>query len=454
MNEALAQIEKNILERNLFCKGDSILVAVSGGLDSLVLLYLLHELSAEWKWKLTAAHFNHQLRRGSSDADERLVARTAGRLKIPFICERGGVKEFAEVNGLSIEMAARKLRHEFLARRAKRLGIKIVALAHHADDQVELFFLRLFRGAGTEGLAGMKWKSPSSADPSITLARPLLDLSKESLTRQAAAGKITFREDASNLSLDFERNRIRHELIPLLEKNYQPALARTTLRTMEILSAESNLALEAAQAWLRGKLRTSFAKLPVAIQRQGVRLQLLAQKITAEFDLVETLRLNPGKFVSIGENRSVVRDDQGDIHLRTLSATCFKPSAAVASVSLLGSRGEIHFEDREISWSKVGGRGDCFAPKPNCEVFDAGKVGENIFVRHWKAGDRFQPIGMKSSVKLQNLFTNLKIPRTERHTRLVAATERGELFWVEGLRISERFKLDKQTGRRLKWKWK
>src|ERR1039457_4414130 len=126
----------------------------------MTLLHTLHELSSRHRWKLTVAHFNHQLRGRSSDADEKLVRQTAAAMRLPFAAGRANVKEFAKKTKLSVEMAARKLRHDFFARMAKERKIRAVALAHHADDQVELFFLRLLRGAGGEGVAGMKWRSP------------------------------------------------------------------------------------------------------------------------------------------------------------------------------------------------------------------------------------------------------------------------------------------------------
>ena len=138
-------------------------------------------LRSKHRWKITVAHFNHQLRGRASDADEQLVRKTAARLKLPFVVGRADVKQFAAQSKVSVEMAARKLRHDFFARAARKRKISTVALAHHADDQVELFFLRLLRGAGGEGLAGMKWRSPSPADTKITLVRPLLDFSKRNL---------------------------------------------------------------------------------------------------------------------------------------------------------------------------------------------------------------------------------------------------------------------------------
>ena len=167
--------------RRLLPGGEKILVAVSGGADSMVLLHALHALAPLKRWQLRVAHFNHQLRGRASDADEKLVLRAAAKLKLPVVVGRADVKAAAREKRLSIEMAARRLRHEFLSQAARRQGIATIALAHHADDQVELFFLRLLRGTGGEGVAGMKWHSPSFVDKKIALVRPLLDCSKEAL---------------------------------------------------------------------------------------------------------------------------------------------------------------------------------------------------------------------------------------------------------------------------------
>src|SRR5205814_10668984 len=140
-------------------------------------------------------------------ADEQLVRRRAAELKLPVLVQRANVRAFASRHKVSLEMAARKLRHDFLARAALKYDMRSIALAHHLDDQVELFFLRLFRGSGVSGLSGMKWKSPSPANPVVTLVRPLLDCPKSALVEFAREKKIKFREDASNACLDIRRNR-------------------------------------------------------------------------------------------------------------------------------------------------------------------------------------------------------------------------------------------------------
>ena len=432
------------------------LLAVSGGVDSMVLLQLLHELSRKHAWQLTVAHLNHRLRGRSSDADERLVLRTAHKLGLPVVVERAEVKALARAEKISIEMAARKVRHEFLARTASRLKIRTIALAHHADDQVELFFLRLLRGSGGAGLAGMKWRNPSPADRNIVLVRPLLDQPKAALRQFAGENKIAFREDGSNTSPDILRNRIRHELLPLLRRKYQPALDRTIPRVMEIAGAEAEFVAQSAAAWLAGDAprQESFNKLPPALQRRALQTQLLDQPITPSFDLVETLRTRPGYWVKVSPEMAVMQVGDGLLRVQA-SRLAVMPNPAVCELDLARDERVLVFDAVQFTW-RGAARRRRQAPRSLAgrEYFDADKIGPRIMLRHWRAGDRFQPSGMKSPVKLQDLFVNAKIPRDERHALIVAVTGAGEIFWVERLRIAERFKLTDTTKRCLQWQWK
>ncbi len=462
----------------------------------MALLCLLHELSSRHRWHLTVAHFNHQLRGRSSDADEKLVRQTAAAMKLPFLAGRANVKEFAQKSKLSIEMAARKMRHDFFAREAGKRKISVIALAHHADDQVELFFLRVLRGAGGEGLAGMKWRSPSPVDSKIVLVRPLLDATKAELRGFVRKHKIRFRDDATNAMLDAPRNRVRNELLPLLHR-YQPALAKTVLRLMEIVGAEADLAGGIARQWLRSSGRESaqtkslsekgarlveddtaalqhfqtgsksqsrltpaatieneiFASLPVAVQRRVVQLQLADLGVAPDFELIEQLRESSGKHVSVSSSLSIARNANGKLDCKKHATSGFNVNES--SVSLAGMAGDLEFDGVCFGWRLETGTHFSRPHGQNaCESFDADKVGGQIILRHWRPGDRFQPIGLKSPVKLQDLFTNRKIPRVRRRELMAAAAENGDIFWVEGLRISENFKLTPQTRRRLTWRWR
>ncbi len=435
----------------MFCQGERILVAVSGGVDSMVLLAAMHELAGAADWKLSVAHFNHQLRGRASAADERFVGQAAGKLGVPFYAGRGAVQSFAKKRGVSIEMAARELRHKFLAQTARRLKCPVVALAHHADDQVELFFLRLLRGASGAGLAGMKATGISPAYRAVRLVRPLLAVDKAQLLEFARAEGVRFREDASNSSLDILRNRVRQELLPLLREKYQPALNRTVLRAAEILGAEAEVVGALARAARAGQGQSfNFAAQAVAVQRRIIEQQLQTHRVGADFDLIESLRLRPGAAVSVGPRLSVVLDEAGGVRLQ--QAVVFWNSKI--TVNLRGRSGRLRFANLECVWKFISERGAKPVVKAaGREFFDADQVGRSIVLRHWQPGDRFQPIGMKKAVKLQDWFTNQKIPAARRRELVVATTARGDIFWVEGMRIGERFKLTLATRKTLEWRW-
>ena len=444
------QIETVIRAKKLFRDGQKILVAVSGGLDSMALLALLHRLAAAHRWHLTVAHFNHQLRGKASDADEQLVRRQARALGCPVAVGTGSVNTMARRRGWSVEMAARLMRHAFLARAARQRGIATVATAHHADDQVELFFLRVLRGAGSAGLAGMKWAG-SPSDPGITFVRPLLGQSKSDLAAFARAEGVPYSEDATNASLDILRNRVRHELLPLLRAKYQPALDRCVLREMELARAEADLVGELALQWLARARRKPLAALPVAVQRQVIQEQLhqLAQPV--DFELVESLRTKPNQPVPARPGHCLILEANGLLRLQKVEKLGFQ--TGFLRLHLNRRRRAADFDRVKVSWELADSKGMNCARQPNTEHFDAGKVGAEVCLRHWQPGDRFHLIGAAAPAKLQDIFTNLKVPRSERRRRVVAATGQGEIFWVEGLRIGEGFKLDSTTVRRLDWRW-
>jgi tRNA(Ile)-lysidine synthase len=450
--ELLGHLENNIRSRRLLPRGQTVVVAVSGGLDSMVLLHLLHALAPQNRWRLTVAHFNHQLRGRSSDADERLVRMVARSLGLPFVAGRGCVQLCARRMGQSVEMAARDLRHAFLAGTARKLKSRRIALAHHADDQVELFMLRLLRGAGGEGLAGMKWQSPSPVDARVALVRPLLDFRRTELAAFARRCTIVFREDQSNASLDHDRNWVRHELLPRLAARYPSGTTKTILRSMEIIGAEAEFVAVAARDWLSARRRGAFDSLPLAVQRRSLQLQLQRLKVTPDFVTVEWLRQRSDCPISLGPGVAVCRGPDGWV--RRLSPRALEFRRDECRLVLGTKSGEVTFSGLRCQWRLTEGGLPARNPRGmSGESFDADLVGDVITLRHWRPGDRFQPIGMAASVKLQDWFINQKIPAERRRELVVAASAEGAVFWVEGLRISERFKLTEATRRRLIWRW-
>jgi len=418
----------------------------------MVLLHVLQRLAATHGWQFTVAHLNHKLRGRSSDADERLVEAVARGLKLPVVIERADVRTMARSGKQSLEMAARQVRHAFLATVAKENGIETIVTAHHADDQVELFFLRLLRGAGADGLSGMEALSTSPVDPSVKIARPLLGFTRAEIEEYARTERVRWRKDASNDSVDHMRNRVRHKLLPLIERQFQPAVREVVLRTIELLEPEADFSAAAALQWLR-EPNPPFDKLHVAVQRRVLQIQLIRQGISPDFDLIEWMRAHAGKPYTVESGKEARRTIDGQVVVSAHAWPRFSEDAV--EFVLAREQGRVVFDAVEIHWRIRAVRS---APpvkqRSGVESFDADAIGDCVVLRHWRRGDRLQPIGMAAAVKIQDLFTNAKVPRVERHQRLLATTARGDVFWVEGLRISERHKLRPQTRRVLEWRWR
>ncbi|MFN3408068.1 MAG: tRNA lysidine(34) synthetase TilS [Limisphaerales bacterium] len=433
-----------------------VVVAVSGGLDSMVLLNRLWEKArAEGGRRLVVAHFNHRLRGRAARADENLVRRAAHRLGLQCVVGSGDVRGEARRRGISLEMAARELRHAFLARAARQSGARVVALAHHADDQVELFFLRLLRGTGGEGIGGMKTLSPSPADARVQLWRPLLHWTRAELAAFAEERNLAFRTDASNASPVHFRNRVRHELLPLLH-TWQPAIAATVARLMNITTAEAELAATLAERWLAARRRTAWLRLPLAVQRHVLCRQLLRLGIVPGFDLVEALRQRAGKRITAPGGYWLVRDARGEVRREAERVPAFGNGERSMRLPRTGGRWRVaQFAGGTLRW-RVIRRPDQFQPGGNgegAEFFDADRIGARFALRHWRPGDRFRPIGFGAAVKLQDWFTNRKVPAAERRRRALGVTAEGAIFWVEGERIGDVAKVTARTRRLLEWRW-
>ena len=441
-----------IRAQNLFPETGGILVAVSGGIDSMALLHLLATPPLGLRERLVVAHFDHQLRGAESDADAAFVGQAAKRLGLPFEFDRGDMRKLATETGEGIEASARQLRHDFFAGLAKRLGA-VVALAHHADDQIETFFLRLLRGAGNRGLAGMQPIASSPTDSGVTLERPLLGIRRDEIIEYVTPKGIGFREDETNTDTRFLRNRIRHELLPQLAGQFGASVSRQILKAMQLCGDDTDCIDDLAAEWPG---EPPFDQLSIAVQRQVVLRQLFALGVESSFDLVEALRLEAGCVIEVALGRRLQRNAGGQVEL---AASAAEPefSMAKCEVSLEGKAGEAEFGGLKIGWERLAGglaKWRELGQADSREVFDAESLGQTITLRHWQPGDRFQPIGHAGTAKLQDLFVNRKIPKADRRSLVVAEATAGFLFWVQHLRIADPFKVTESTAGLLLFSWR
>lgn len=390
--------------------------------------------------KLTVAHFNHQLRGPESNADEAFVREQAARRNLQFISARGDVREVAK--GISIEMAARQLRHKFLAQIAREHSANIL-LAHHADDQIELFLMRLLRGIEGPGLAGMRPISPSPVDPNIRILRPLLEISRDEIESFVRDNKIPFREDSTNAEFQADRNRIRHRIIPKLRQEAGPNFQTTILRHIAKTRDHADLARSSARAWLQSQ--NQFSALPEWLRREIIATQLDDAKIPITAQRLDALLKADGARISINSQKTIALDSQG--RLQNFSELWPTDSMPLE----LTTPGQATFSNVSITWT-FPTHPNLF-PLPNQITFDADRVGPQITLRHWQQGDRIHLSGRASPRPLHEMLSRNKIPRDRRHRLLVATTTAGEIFWVEGLRITEKFKIAPASKRFLEWRW-
>lgn len=426
--------------------GEALVVAVSGGSDSMGMLHALARMEGMDPNLLVVAHVNHGLRGGESESDQEFVMRTCSSLGVRFLAQRVNVAEVQDSRGESLEMICRKLRHAALADICRNIGVHRICLAHTADDQVEHFLLRLFRGAGSAGLRGMAWASNSPVAPQIRLLRPLLDATRRELRAFLKRIGGGFREDASNMDLSIPRNRIRHEVLPMLRQVAGPSLDHVIRRSMEIVGAEGTLAESMASLWALNPSGVSFDSQHIAIQRIAIRNQLISIGVKPEFKIIEGLR-RPGKqSAPVAGGKWVTKCASGSVSYSDGAVHGKSPAGAYESQPIRvmpdGQQGVIELPGQaRIVWRRVTSVSSELPHLESEALLDAKCLDKGFTLRHWRPGDRFRALGMAGRTKIQDLFVNRKIPRSKRHELWIGEDSMGEVFWIEGFPPSETHKI-------------
>ena len=441
--------------------GRRLVVAVSGGPDSLALLYALHRLRDELGLALHVAHLDHRLRGEDSAADAEFVAQTSAKLGVGCTAEAAEVLAFQREQGMSLEEAAREVRYRFLVCVAERVGADAVALGHTSDDQVETVLMNIVRGSGLRGLRGMKPVSKQRiAGSDVTLFRPILNLSKQDTIAYCAALDLIPRADESNRSMEMTRNRVRLELLPLL-RDLNPAFGEAILR----LSRNANDALSVVNrtvdsAWTEvvaeeGESirvdREKFRELDEAV-RTHLMMRALShvkgaargiERVHIEDATRAVLKSSGSRLHLLGGLRLAVEQRSAHIYAEDdafAAASLDASPLAVPGLKTVGGwristeRIKIASEDRSSGtyWHSA---------EQFVERFGRGVDVSSLAVRSRVPGDRFQPLGMSGTKKLKDFMIDEKVPGSMRDGVPLIVTSRG-IAWVVGWRIAEWAKVD------------
>jgi tRNA(Ile)-lysidine synthase len=431
LNFACAEFAKT---NQLLLEGGTVLLAVSGGMDSLALAHIFH-LNG---WPFAIAHANFQLRGAASDADEAFVTARAKDWNVPFFVRRFDTEAFAQAQGISTQMAARTLRYEWFEAIRSEQGYVSIATAHHLDDQLETLLLQLARRAGLPALGGIR---PVQG----AVIRPLLCATRDDIVQFVQQNNIAWREDESNATDDYARNALRHHAIPPLKTLY-PDFPEAASRSMDHLATTSDNYLYllrhlADLSTLPAKIEKSLI---LALPHPADALLLLLSPLGFAPEQVRQMAAGHTKSgLTWDSDKAKVVNDRTHWLIQTLEQEAETTAITIADDDIM-----VRLPDgQKLFFLPVSPK----APFPNGQtaiVVDAGRLTYPLTVRHWQAGDVFQPFGMDGKQqKLQDFFTNQKYSVADKARTWLLTDATGAIIWVIGARMDERFRvrIDKTT---------
>lgn len=453
------RIRKTIAEHLLLSPDDHLLVAVSGGPDSVALLHWLHAHQDALKVRLSCAHFNHGLRGEESDEDERYVARLSNMLNIPFYSAKVNLKKELEQGGAGLQELARDYRYRFLEERAKHIAANKIALAHHQDDQVETILMRFLRGTGSTGMIGMPYRRRLTEH--IWVIRPFLDIPKEEILQYVKLHQLDVRIDSSNLKTDYTRNRIRIELIPELEK-FNPNLRSSIISLSRMIKEDEVYLQEEAEDLFNRIVQiknehevrfplSSWLEIPLSLQRRIIKLicnyllkneeevsylhieairSLFSQDAPKHWDLPSGVRVTARYGEAIFARKRVEEKQQGFLYTFSPPASIWIPECNLRfNCSVTTERDQE--EDSAIAY------------------FDYDRISHQLMLRSRREGDRIELLRLGGHKKVKDIFIDAKIPK-ETRDRIPLFFAGDQLLWIPGIRKSALGAYDHKTRRFLR----
>jgi tRNA(Ile)-lysidine synthase len=438
----LEKVRETIAAHHMLAPGQRVLTAVSGGPDSVAMLHVLLELG----YGVIVAHLDHMTRNGESAKDATFVEQLAEQLGVPFVSEQRAVEMEAETSGESFEQTARMARYAFFAKAAEQQACAAIATGHTANDVAETVLWRIIRGTSIDGLAGIP---PTRSLGDTTVVRPLIDCTRDELLHYLASRSIDYRQDASNEDQRFLRNRIRHDLMPLLKSDYNPKMQEALVRLATLARDDAAILNEILDTLLdrcidedEGLNRKIFAAESDSLQRRALQRFAQRQGVEPTFERTEAAR----QFIVEGATGAKLNLGGGTL-VNTKTHTRFERAGSPPDECTLKIPGNTEafghrfFAQRLERLPEVPFATYC---SPSRQVFDADILGPEVRIRPRQPGDRFTPFGMDGTRKLQDYFVDTATPQDERD-RIPIVEADGRIAWIVGGAIGAEFAVSDTT---------
>ena len=455
VKKTIEKVKHTISRYNMIGPGELVVVAVSGGPDSVCLLDILCKLKEELGIGIVVAHFDHGLRPDEDEHETRFVESMAISFGLPFETKRAGLGMRTEKG--SLEERARNARYQFLWQVRRKVSAKKIAIGHNLNDQAETVLMRLLRGSGPSGLAGI----PPNRDDAIV--RPLIEVTRSEIESYLAQRPLNYVTDSSNLRTSYLRNRIRLELLPELRK-YQPRIVELLGQTAEIMRSDEKWLESNARTWIEEQSEKednriyiplpAFTRLPDALRNRVIRVALW--RTGGNLRRVNFRHIAAVNDIAMGERPQAQVDLPNDLIVKRVYDRLVFTKMQSAQIEdfchFLEGPGTYELETLRytVSLKEMENRElPDMKGSPWTAFLDADRINYPLVIRNFREGDRFIPFGMSWHRKLKDFFIELKIP-SEARARVPIMTYQNNIIWVCGLRIDDRYKVTPDTRKVLK----
>lgn len=442
-----------IIENELIEKGDKILVALSGGPDSVCLLNVLYSLKEDFHITIGAAHVNHMLRGDEALADEEYSKSLCKNLDIEFYVKKIDIDKISKEKNISHEMAGREERYKFFEAIKKHDGYNKIAVAHNANDQAETIIMNMMRGTGIEGLCGIRSKREGG------IIRPILCLSREEVELYCSSNNLEPRIDKSNLENIYSRNKVRLDIIPYMKGNFNKDIINTLNRMANLIQVDNDF-LE-KETLNNFKVYCSNTSDALIISKEAFNLDkaIISRVIRKAFfeftgkysnfemkhiyDVIELSKKTTNKRIDL-TNNVLAENIYGDIYLKLKDNIIRDYKEVVINKGELDNT-DICYENYNVRFNIIRNKNNIdFSKNVLIKYFDYDKIEERLVIRKRRNGDKMLPLGMKGNKKVKDIFMDLKIPVDERDKIPVLCFD-NEIAWLVAHKVSEKFKITKET---------